>query len=240
MLLFLSPSMILIALAVIPAVALMIYVYKADRLDKESPQLLRSLVLQGIFATAVASLIEMVGERVLGIFLSSRTVAYQAILYFAIVAFAEEGSKFVLLKNRTWRNPEFNCQFDGVVYAVFVSLGFALWENVRYVLSYGFQTALIRAVTAVPGHACFGVFMGVWYGVAKRFEGLRDPQSRNICLALSLLLPAITHGLYDYLAVMETGSREWIFFAFIAVLFFVSFRLVKSTSQKDKYIPRVY
>ena len=30
MLLFLSPSMILIALAVIPAVALMIYVYKAD------------------------------------------------------------------------------------------------------------------------------------------------------------------------------------------------------------------
>ena len=87
---------------------------------------------------------------------------YQIILYFVIVAIAEESSKYFFLKKRTWNNPEFNCQYDGVVYAVFVSLGFALWENINYVLSYGFSTAIVRAITAIPGHACFGVFMGVF------------------------------------------------------------------------------
>ena len=92
-------------------------------------------------------------------------------MYFGVVAFSEEGAKYFLLKRRTWNSAAFNCQFDGVVYAVFVSLGFALWENISYVLMYGLSTALVRAVTAVPGHACFGVFMGVWYGLAKRLHG---------------------------------------------------------------------
>lgn len=87
---------------------------------------------------------------------------------FVIVAIAEESSKYFFLKKRTWNNPEFNCQYDGVVYAVFVSLGFALWENINYVLSYGFSTAIVRAITAIPGHACFGVFMGVFYGLARK------------------------------------------------------------------------
>ena len=48
-----------------------------------------------------------------------------------------------------------------------VALGFAAFENVKYVYSYGFATGLVRAVTAVPGHAIFGVFMGYFYGYAK-------------------------------------------------------------------------
>jgi RsiW-degrading membrane proteinase PrsW (M82 family) len=41
------------------------------------------------------------------------------------VAGAEESSKYLLLRRRTWHSPEFNCQYDGVVYAVFVALPFA-------------------------------------------------------------------------------------------------------------------
>ena len=67
-------------------------------------------------------------------------------MYFVVVAISEEGFKYVLLKKRTWKSREFNCEFDGVVYAVFVSLGFALWENIFYVLSYGFATAVARLV----------------------------------------------------------------------------------------------
>ena len=97
---------------------------------------------------------------------------YDALLYFGVVAVSEEGFKFLLLHRRTWRESEFDCCFDGVVYAVFLSLGFALWENIRYVLAYGFATAVARALTAVPGHACFGVFMGAWYGAARREAAL--------------------------------------------------------------------
>ena len=237
MLLFLSPRYLLIAMAVIPAVFLMVYIYRHDRLDSESPQLLGSLVLLGIVSTLAASLLERVGEGLLSRLISPHSQLYSILLYLVVVALTEEGSKLALLYYRTWKHPEFNCQFDGVVYAVFVSLGFALWENIRYVIAYGFSTALIRAVTAVPGHACFGVFMGVWYGLAKRFERLRDEGAKRICTVLSLVVPTLIHGLYDYIAVTQSGNHEWVFLLFIAFLFFVSFRIVKYASEKDKYFP---
>ena len=159
---------VLAAAAIIPAVVLLIKVYQADRLEKEPVSLILSLVFFGVLSTAIAMVLEQVCTAVLGSYLPEGSVAYNAVLYFGIVAFSEEGAKYLLLKKRTWRDINFNCQFDGVVYGVSVSLGFALWENLGYVAMYGFGTALVRAVTAVPGHACFGVFMGAWYGMAKR------------------------------------------------------------------------
>lgn len=116
---------ILIAAAVIPAIVLLRFVYKEDRLDKESPGLLLSLVLFGIIATFAALVSEQIGEAVLALIVPENTTAYNAILYFVVVALSEEGFKYLLLKKRTWWSSEFNCQFDGIVYAVFVSLGFA-------------------------------------------------------------------------------------------------------------------
>lgn len=155
---------ILIAAAVLPAIFLLVHVYRADKLEKEPAPLLISLALYGIAATFIALVLERAGSFLLGLWFEEGSVAYNAIMYFGIVAFSEEGAKYFLLRRRTWHSAAFNCQFDGVVYAVFVALGFALWENISYVLMYGLSTALVRAVTAVPGHACFGVFMGVWYG----------------------------------------------------------------------------
>ena len=140
---------ILIAAAVIPAIVLLRFVYKEDRLDKESPGLLLSLVIFGILSTFAAIVTEQIGEAILGILLPQSSTAYNVLLYFVVVALSEEGFKYLLLKKRTWYSSEFNCQFDGVVYAVFVALGFALWENISYVLMYGLGTAAVRAVTAV-------------------------------------------------------------------------------------------
>ena len=131
---------ILIAAAVIPAIVLLRFVYKEDRLDKESPGLLLSLVIFGILSTFAAIVTEQIGEAILGILLPQSSTAYNVLLYFVVVALSEEGFKYLLLKKRTWYSGEFNCQFDGIVYAVFVALGFALWENISYVLMYGLGT----------------------------------------------------------------------------------------------------
>lgn len=80
----------------------------------------------------------------------------------------------MFLHARTWRNPNFNYRFDGIVYAVFVSLGFAAFENIQYVLHYGLSVALPRAIFAVPGHMSFAVFMGLFYGRAKLYEAWGD------------------------------------------------------------------
>ena len=229
-----SYRVILIAAAVIPALFLMGKVYRSDRLEKESGALLRSLALAGV----MSALIALVAERVLEALLEATVEdpgLYQILLYFGVVACSEEGAKYFMLKRRTWNSPEFNCQFDGVVYAVFVSLGFALWENISYVLHYGFSTALVRAVTAIPGHTCFGVFMGVFYGAARKFQSRGEQEKVSLCRKLAVILPVALHGAYDYIASMEEDSG-WIFLGFIVILFLASWRLVNSMSQRDSYI----
>ena len=233
---YLTYHFILIAAAVIPAIFLMLRVWRADRLEPEPPQLLLNLVVAGVISALLALLSERVLSFVLDRFVAQNTVLYPVLLYFVVVAVSEEGAKYFMLRRRTWKNPDFNCQYDGVVYAVFVSLGFALWENISYVLHYGFQTALVRAVTAIPGHACFGVFMGVFYGIARRLDNEGNHTASKISRRFGLLVSILLHGAYDFIASMETEQGTWYFVAFVAVLFLVSFLLVGRAAKKDKYI----
>ena len=139
-----------------------------------------------------------------------------------------------------------------MVYAVFVSLGFALWENIGYVMMYGVGAALARAITAVPGHACFGVFMGAYYGLAKRSANCGETAASRLWNFLALLVPTVIHGLYDYIAVNETESFSTTFVVFVLVnetesfsttfvvfvlvVFVLAFVLVKQLSKRDEYI----
>lgn len=231
---------ILIISAVVPAIILIGKVYKADKLDRESPALIRSLVFMGIISTFFALISERILSALLIRMVSRETPLYNVLLYFVVVGFSEETAKYIFMKRKTWRNREFNCQFDGVVYAVTVSLGFALWENISYVMIYGFGTALVRAVTAVPGHACFGVFMGIFYGQAKRYDYLRRPVASRFCRIMALIVPALIHGAYDYIASMGVKNSGWYFLIFVAVLFIVSYSMVVNASRKDRRIDRHY
>ena len=227
---------VLIAAAVIPAVFLMVKVYRSDKLERESPNMIWSLVKAGILSSLLALLEERILSVILGLVVPYDSPLYNIILYFGIVAFAEESSKYLLMKRTTWRSWEFNCQYDGVVYAVFVSLGFALWENISYVMMYGFGTAIVRAVTAIPGHACFGVFMGIFYGIAKRLDYRGANVRSKLCRIFAVVVPAFLHGTYDYIATMESGDGGWYFVAFVAAMFGVSFFLVGRTAKEDKVI----
>ena len=249
-------NLLLTAAAVIPAAVLLVQVYRADRLEKEPVSLLLGLVLCGVIATELASLSERAGvwllDRLLlasqrdwsweltwqkeNIAVTASFDLYHLLLFFVVVAVSEEGIKYLLLKARTWRSPYFNCSFDGVVYAVFLSLGFALWENIQYVHVFGFATALARAVTAVPGHACFGVFMGTWYGCAKRWFMQGREDRSTLARWLAFLIPTLLHGLYDYIAASPKGGLSWLFLGFISLLFVASIRLVWNMSQRDGYL----
>ena len=58
---------ILIAAAVLPAIFLLVHVYRADKLEKEPAPLLISLVLYGIAATFIALVLERAGSFLLGL-----------------------------------------------------------------------------------------------------------------------------------------------------------------------------
>ena len=120
------------------------------------------------------------------------SVWQQFIKAFFMVALIEEFSKYVMvwgvLQPRTW----FNEPFDGIVYAVMVSMGFAAVENVMYVLQGGVDVALIRAFSAVPAHATFGIIMGYFMGKAK------FSNDRVIWNIVGLLSAIVLHGAYDF------------------------------------------
>ena len=75
----------------------------------------------------------------------------------------------ILLKN--WnvvvrKNKYFDERIDGIVYAVAISMGFAAFENVLYLVDNyeeWLSVGLSRAVLSVPGHYAFAVLMGYYY-----------------------------------------------------------------------------
>ena len=235
---YLAYRWLLVAAAVLPAVFLLVKVYRADRIERESPRLIGSLVIGGIISTFFAIISERVFGALLNALVPRTSPAYNVLLYFAVVAISEELAKYMLLKKRTWDNPEFNCLYDGVVYATAVSLGFALWENISYVTMYGFSTALVRAVTAVPGHACFGVFMGVFYSLAKSNDYVGEEGKSRFFRVLSVVVPVLLHGAYDYIASMESADFSWTFILFVAALFALSFVMVGRMAKNDRYLAR--
>ena len=62
------------------------------------------------------------------------SVWQQFVNAFFIVAFIEEFSKYVIVRYYNQPKKGFNEPFDGIIYAVMVSMGFAAVENIMCVL----------------------------------------------------------------------------------------------------------
>ena len=140
---------VLLAAALFPAVALMWYIRKKDKIENEPVPFVMSIVGLGALTVISALLLETVGGWITEA-LPVPHMVYLILEYFIVVAGSEELGKFVVMKLRTWKSPEFNYTYDAIVYAVAASLGFAAVENVMYVfLNGGMSTAIMRALTAV-------------------------------------------------------------------------------------------
>ena len=165
---------------------------------------------------------------------SADSPAYTIVLAFLVVAVAEEGTKFLLLKLRTWKDPNFNFRFDGIVYAVFISLGFAAFENVQYVFNYGLSVAMPRALLAIPGHMGFAVFMGLFYGRAKICANRGDGVGRFLNMLAGYLSAVLLHGFYDSCAMLGSVAATVLFAVFVAVMYIAVIRTVKKESATDR------
>ncbi|HYL32280.1 MAG TPA: PrsW family glutamic-type intramembrane protease [Stellaceae bacterium] len=109
-------------------------------------------------------------------------------------AVPEEIGKFLVMllllrSERVMQRP-----YAAVILGVAVSLGFAMLENLIYIgISDNWaRTAALRAVSAMPGHAFYGAFMGCFAAMT-----LLEPERRTRHLALMLLAPILAHWIYD-------------------------------------------
>ena len=241
---------VLTLLAVIPSVFLLIKVYQADKVEKEPAPLLFKLFIKGLesafFAAVVEALLINFGLNTLvhlGLIEGEGSFLYHAIEAFLIVAVAEEGFKYYFLKQTTWNHPAFDYRFDAVVYAVFVSLGFATIENILYVWvsqiesGTGLQLSVYRGVLSVPAHCVFAVAMGIHYGAAKYAQGHEQFDLEEAGLRKAFLVPVLMHGFFDFALMMNQPLYTGLFFVFVILADYRALKAVGRASQTDT---RVY
>lgn len=226
---------ILLAASLIPPFFLLWKVYQSDKIEREPLGLLFTIFLFGMLSTLPAGILEGIGQALLENFLpeGTDTRVVNLLFYFIVVGGAEELVKFFAMKLPTWRSREFNYVFDGVVYGVTASLGFAALENVLYVLDSGLTTAGVRAWTAIPLHCITGIFMGHYYGIAKAAEVWHESRIRGRMLRRSILIPVLIHGAYDFIATDGGEVLMGVFFVYIVVLDYIALRSLRKYAGTD-------
>lgn len=226
---------VILAAALIPCFVLMLYTYKKDRIEKEPTGLLAKLFFLGCLSTIPAIVLETVGVNLLvGIGLNQDSLLFVFLENFLVVGLAEEFCKRFMLRLASWNHPAFDYVFDGVVYGVFVSLGFAALENIGYILSFGLEVAPIRGLAAIPLHAICGLFMGHLYGMSKYFQKHGDRARSGFCMSMSLLVPMLIHGFYDFCASVDSDVMGYVWLIFVVVIDIISIMAVKRASAADR------
>lgn len=226
----------LLTLSILPSLVIGNMIYKNDKIEKEPTKLLVKLFFGGIGSIILTFLITSILFVLFPqISNSEHFNLIELIPYsFICISLVEEGSKWLVLKVMTWNNKEFNYIYDAIVYAVFVSLGFATLENIMYVLEGGLSTAIMRAILSIPGHVFFGVFMGYYYGLSKQATINRcfNLAKKNMCL--SLIVPVLLHGMFDYCLLSHCMPLVFVYFIFIIILYIKAFKTVKQLSKIEK------
>ncbi|TYA71645.1 PrsW family intramembrane metalloprotease [Seonamhaeicola marinus] len=194
----------LLLFAVAPVFIIILYIYYKDKYEKEPKRLLfYNFLLGAVVSIIITTLLYYIFDIILPL-QNETSVFQQFVKAFFVVGLCEEFSKYVIVRYYAQKNAEFNEPFDGIVYAVMVSMGFAATENIFYVLEGGIQTAILRAFTAVPAHATFGILMGYYMGKAK------FSKNKTILNLSGLFLAIIFHGAYDFFLFIDFIPGIWI------------------------------
>ncbi len=256
-------NVVLVAAALLPAVFLCIYVFRKDRAEKEPWWLLGLLLLSGVLVSfPVATVSEWLRKLATDIFLPFTTVVdgsnyldgwlfdlYTVVDKFIAVAMVEEGFKWLVLLAFTKKNKNYNSLFDGIIYSVFISLGFAGFENLLYTFKFGMETALLRTVTAVPIHLFCGVSMGyylTWYYI-KRSAGINEKRLIELgaiekntkhlpagrFFVMSVVMPSLAHGFYNFSYSINKAWSTAVFCIFLAFLYGFCMGRVRRMSNGD-------
>jgi RsiW-degrading membrane proteinase PrsW (M82 family) len=220
----------LLFISLAPVLIIAFYIYGRDKYEKEPFSILLKALFTGIVIVLPVLIVEKLLSQVKPLTGSLGSAAYDA---FVIAGLTEEGFKFLGFYLIFWNNRNFNERFDGIVYAVFIAMGFAAIENMIYVFTGGYSVGVLRALTAVPAHALFGIMMGYYFGLA-RFMTSR----RIIFLFLAFFMPFLSHATYDFLLMSQSPLFMTLFIPVFIYFFFNGFRKLSKLSDASGFRDR--
>lgn len=233
-------ELLLFIISVFPVAIIGSYIYKKDN-NKESSKLLLKLFIGGFSACLLVMIISLLLNLLIPGFSIDESKSNLVKLFFKVffgIAFVEEFSKWIMVYKLSYNDGEFDELYDAIIYCTFVALGFACFENLFYVYQNGIGTGIARAFLAVPGHACDGIFMGYYLGLSKINDLNGENNRKNKYLILSILVPSIFHGIYDYCLLTDNLLFVIVFLIFVICLFVYGIKKIKmvsSINRKMKY-----
>ena len=221
--------------ALLPVILIIFYIYKKDKVEKEPLGLVFKTLIWGAILSLPCAGIEAFMEMIIKIFFEEGTVTYAAVENTVGVALIEELAKYIVIMLFIWKNDNFDYRYDGIVYAAAASLGFAALENVLYLIQFGTDISLGRALFAIPGHTTFSVFMGLYLSRAKEALCNNQPFRVKRFKFKALLVPTIIHGIYDFL--LDENLQEdfsFIFILFVIIIDIIALLIIKHEYKNDK------
>ena len=214
----------IISAAIAPGIALLAYFYLKDRFQTEPI----SMVIRMFIAGAILVFPTMMVQRALVLAIGEHPLFYS----FGISAALEEFMKWSILYFLIFKHVVFDEPYDGIVYAVAVSLGYATVENILYAFlnDSSMHSLLMRALLPVSGHALFGVIMGYQLGRAKF-----SVKNVKFIFILSLLLPVLYHGFFNYLLLLLEANWLWLMIPVMIILWVISLWTVQQANAKSPF-----
>ncbi|WHX99117.1 glutamic-type intramembrane protease PrsW [Neobacillus sp. DY30] len=216
----------ILSAGIAPGLALLSYFYLKDEYESEPISVVFRTFMFGALLVFPIMFIQHV-------FHTENIIKSEFIEAFISSSLLEEFFKWFILFYAIYQHVELDEPFDGIVYGVAVSLGFATVENIFYLIANGIEHAMARALLPVSSHALFGVIMGFYIGKAKFTEG----KKANWVIA-SLFFPFVLHGFYDYILISQ---KNWLYMIlpFMIFLWWFGLRKVKiarilTTNHKKK------
>lgn len=206
---------LLLSAAIAPGLALFSYFYLRNQMATEPRRTLFHTFLYGVVFTFPILFLQYVlsEEHVF------QSIFVQQVLFSSVV---EEFMKWFVLLIAIYHHVEFDDPYDGILYGVSISLGFATVENVLYLLTYGLDTAFMRALLPVSSHAIFGVVMGYYFGQCKFSKQSKEKK----CIFVALAAPVSLHIMFNAILTFE-GYWEYIIVPFMLFLWWFGLRKVK-------------
>ncbi len=257
-----SPNILIFLLAIIPGLMYSILVYVMSPINQNiSIRLSIQYLFYGMLSIFFVSAIHFIFPNWLDyLWLDGKTITNNTLLFrnFVQIGLTEEiGKGLVFLLITSLRLKSIRSEdkpYAIMFYAMMVSMGFALVENISYGWQYynlnlvnpGSMTPenvlAVRSVTAILAHMLFGLVMGFFFALGfKKIRGYNSEQtllnlwgrSHNTLkkigyIVFGILASTTFHGLYNYTLTISanlTPTIELLLLGFI-ITYFMSRELI--------------
>ncbi|MCC0783915.1 PrsW family intramembrane metalloprotease [Clostridioides sp. ES-S-0108-01] len=223
----------LFLLAIVPILIGMFWIRSKDRYCREPLIHLIKFFLIGVFLSVIIILLEDLLMK-FNVF-----EGYSELIYvsFIVAGLVEEGVKALILIPALIKEKHFTEKLDGIIYSVFLALGFATVENIVYVFSesgnLALQVGINRAVISIPAHVMFAITMG--YYISKyKFEGNKN--KRREYLFMAVLIPILLHGVFDFILMIEYRWAIILLIVYVIILWKINLDKLEKYMNHSKKV----